>query len=554
MLEFRAGPGMPAGRKLAVILGFLLFIGFTVLYTMLSPNLANQPWDSLDYAHSAEVIGIRSMRGNHPLAHLLFYAAFVIAKSWGYQGRALGIIQVFNGLVGAMTIALFLVLLISILKLGSLQALGFAIVLGAGYGFWFFAGSGDIYTVSILTILMAWSALVYEMILKRRSSPLLSGTLVGISILAHQLDVVMIPAGLALICFAPNSGVYTYRLKIKQAAIFLVSAGIITTLGYLALGHFVTQTWSLSYIIGWMRGYFGDPSYGRYLSLQYLSTAWETASQTLLIFPSGQPPFLWDVLIDFLILLMPLGLLAIGALDGQKRAVLLAAALQCLLTWPLIVWWEPQNPKFWLLTLIPWVIFLALSFEAIEAQIRKWFSRLGSIVDHIAGFAMLMMGVGILAVNMQFGMLKIHSPDSETNIAFRAAMDSWLGHSSPGAVLITAGDLVPDMLFWGNRPNTVNLYRSLQVGASSGDDFSNLRQKIDQALCDHQTVLLTPAAGRDIPDNLLSVVNVPRENLQAFFDSYVGRAKFVFSYRDLLDGQQVPVYALSGPGYCVDQN
>lgn len=554
MLTYQKRLPGTSGSKLALILIFLGFIGFAVLYIALSPNLANQPWDSLDYAHSTELIGIRSMRGNHPLVHLLMYFAFAFAKSLGYAGRALGIFQVSNGLAGGMIIALFLTLLIYILKIRLSAALGFAIVLGASYSFWFFAGSGDIYTVSILVALLAWLALILEITDEVRPFLFVSGTLVGLSILAHQLEVILIPAGLALIFFEPDPGGNTVRLKIQQAATFIGTATAVTALGYLVLGHIATQTWSLPYILGWMRGYFGDPSYGRYLSSQYLSTAWMTASQAVLIFPPNRAALLWDVLIDFLIFLMLLGLLSLRALDGRKRSVLIAVALQCLLTWPLIVWLEPQNPKFWLLTLPPWIIFLALSFEAIEARVRKWLPRIGHGFERIAGIAVLITGIGILAINLQYGMLNVHSPESENSTAYNAAMDSWLSHSRPNDVLITAGDLVPGLLFWGNRPNTVNLYRSLQAGVSSGNDFSDLYQKINQALCNHQAVLLTPAASRYIPDNLLSVLNVPRGNLQAFFDDYSGREDFAFSYRDLMDGRQIPVYALSGTGECVDQN
>jgi hypothetical protein len=546
-------PGATA-HKFALILILLGFVFFAALYIILSPSLAYQPWDSLDYAHSTELIGIRAMRGNHPLVHLLLYFIFTFAKRLGYQGRALGIFQVSNGLAGGMIIAFFLILLIYGLKIRVSAALGFAIVLGASYNFWFFAGSGDIYTVAMLMALLAWMSLIYEITRESRPHLFLSGILVGLSILAHQLEVIMIPVGLALIFFARDPGWSTIRLKIKQAVIFVVTASAVTALGYLVLGRFATETWSLPYIIGWIRGYFGDPSYGRYLSSQYLSTAWVTASQAVLIFPPNRAALLWDVLIDFLILLMLLGLLMHRALDRRKRSVLMAAALQCLLTWPLIVWWEPQNPKFWLLTLTPWVIFLALSLEAIEAMVRKWLPLIELGFERIGGLAVLITGIGILSINLQFGMLNVHNPESENSTAFNAAMDSWLSHSRPNDVLITAGDLVPDLLFWGNRPNTVNLYRSLQAGVSSGNDFSDLRQKINQALCNHQAVFWTPAAVRYIPDNLLSVLNVPRGNLQAFFDDYTGREDFAFSYRDLMDGRQIPVYALSGAGDCVDQN
>jgi len=99
--------------------------------------------------------------------------------------------------------------------------------------------------------------------------------------------------------------------------------------------------------------------------------------------------------------------------------------------------------KFWMLTLVPWVIFLALSFEAVEHSLRNRQVKFSNGLSRALRFVPLLAGILVLSINMRSGVLSQHSHQSEDNIAFHQAMDIWLGYSNPNDVLITAGDLVP---------------------------------------------------------------------------------------------------------------
>jgi len=88
------------------------------------------------------------------------------------------------------------------------------------------------------------------------------------------------------------------------------------------------------------------------------------------------------------------------------------------------------------------------------------------------------------------------------------------------------------------------------MSQSSPDEFHDLRMEIDRALCDHRTVLITPAASEYISDSELSLVGVSRESLEAFFHEYEHKGKIIFWYRNLLDGRQLPIYALAPPETC----
>lgn len=531
-------------RKILIATSLFLFISFASLYLLFTPSLASQPWDSLSYAYSAEVDGIEGLWGNHPLGHALFYTIFVLAQKVGYQGRALTLFQVTNGVLSGMIIGIFFLVLVYIVNTKPQYALGFSVILGASYSFWFFAGTADIYQFAIFSSLLAWAVLVYEITLRKRSLPVLSGVFCGLSVLFHQLNVALVPGGLSLIFLTSVDSAQAKKIKIKQGVWFTGLTSMIASAGYLLLGFVATSSLSLARVIGWMHGYFGDPTYGRYLATSFLVTAWGTLSRKVLF--SSQTGFqaVSHGLLVFFLLMLPLGLLVNKAHDGRKWTIMKASALECLITWPLILWWEPQNPKFWLLMLLPWIIFLALAFEAAEVNLKSWLSGIGDKLSQTVIYLPVCIGLVILALNL-------HSVESQKDVdAFNAAMDVWMNNSSADDVLITAGDLVPHLMYWGKRQNTVYLYRSLQASQNSPDDFHDLRNEIDQAICSHHTVLITPTAGNYMSDSQLSLVGVSRTELHTFLDGYAQQGRIAFWYRDLFDKQLLPVYALKQSSAC----
>ena len=138
---------------------FLLFSGFSLAYIFLAPNVFQQDWDSLMYAYWAEINGIRSIWGNHPLGHVLLNPIYVLLTSLGFQGRALPVFIACNGLAGGMAVALFFSLLRRI-GIEFWFSLGYAVVFGASYALWRLSGSADIYSISVLFLLSAWMSLL----------------------------------------------------------------------------------------------------------------------------------------------------------------------------------------------------------------------------------------------------------------------------------------------------------------------------------------------------------------------------------------------------------
>ncbi|MFT3893780.1 MAG: hypothetical protein QM730_19290 [Anaerolineales bacterium] len=402
----------------------LVLFGSTLsLYLLLLPDVAYQPWDSLDYAYSTETLGIITMRGNHPLGHVIHYLAFALAKIFGYEGRALLIAQIVNAFAGSLAVAIFFWMLAGQLKINPLIALGCSIILAASYGFWFFTNTADIYTISLLCILLTWSFLIHEVVLRNRSLPIASGIFAGISVVAHQLNILLIPIGMFLILLASGKLV-TLERKAKQLIAFILYAALTFIAGYIFLGFIATSSYSLSRIIGWARGYFGDPTYGRYLNQEYFHAAIDTASQTILANTE------FTCYVPYSILIMAFGLIFYRSLEENKRSVLFVSLAQTLVTWVLVFWWEPQNMKFWILSLVPWILFLALSFQSVESHLQDRRLRLHPSLTFIPQLFPPLLGILILTANFPV-ISNQHNPQSDTALAFHRAMDLWTQHSEP---------------------------------------------------------------------------------------------------------------------------
>jgi hypothetical protein len=115
-----------------------VFLSFSALYLLLPPSVANQPWDSLAYAHAIETRGITgAIWGNHPLGHVMFYVAWSLVKALGYSGRALPVLQAANAIFAGTAIALSFVIFVNHLRCPPMSALGGALLLGGSYNLWF---------------------------------------------------------------------------------------------------------------------------------------------------------------------------------------------------------------------------------------------------------------------------------------------------------------------------------------------------------------------------------------------------------------------------------
>lgn len=531
---------LPArGTILAISLA--LAVAFSALYLALAPHIQYQHYDSLINAHAAETRGLQALWGNHPFGHFVLGVVYSLAKGLGYTGRALPLFQVINSLVAGITIALFFVMALKLLRVGLASALGMTLILGVSASFWNYAGTADIYSIAWLLALLTWMALLQEVQHKQRPLPLWSGLLLGLAILAHQFNAVVALAGVFLVLREQG-----FRKGWPSGLLLLFIAGLISVLGYWSFGVIATGSGSLSVIMDWVTGHFGNPTYGRFFRLDSVPDVWRGASGAVLRMSwSLRSQVVRTTILALLAGVTILGLTNYRALTRQQRSALGAAALQLAVSALLIFWWEPYNLKFWLLALLPWTIILACSAAAARLRLA---AALPAARSHragaVLGSVLVSIGVLMLLFNLVFGVISRSRP-SQT---YQQAMRAWLEHTSPNDVLLTAGDLVPQLLFWENRPNTVNLYSSLLASQGTGDPFSDLQQRINTALCRGDAVFLTPEASDTLPESWLSILALSRSEIRRFLTSY--DQEEAFSYPSETFGAEVPVFRVIDAGKC----
>lgn len=512
-----------------------LFFIFSLAYIFLAPNIFQQDWDSLMYAYWAEIEGIRSIWGNHPLGHAILNYVYVILTNLGFQVRALPVFIVCNGLMGGFAVALFF----SLMKMIGIDywfSLGYAVVFGASYGLWHLSGTADIYSLSVLLLTLAWLSLVSELQTRNTRTLYLSGAFAGLSVLSHQLNAVFFLGAIVIILLQEND-------RRPRIVTFIGAAFVIILSGGILLGYIATSFSSLSELYDWSRGYLGDDIYGEPLTLESIALSSRVALQTVLVETWRRARFVRAAIYFFLFVSMLLGVTQVKRLDRSKRIILLSAFLQCLVSFFLITWFEPWYPKFWSLVLVPGLITIACCLAALEQGIASRLMNFGVYKKYYSPL-LLLPGIIVLVFNLRYAILNEHTLD-ETS---QEAVNTWLAHSDQDDMLITAGDIIPQLWFWSDRPNTVHLYHYLVVNENSDDRFEYLRDQINLFLCRGDSVLYTPAIVDNFGDSFLTWLDLSRDEINTFFDGY--QKEGYFTYINRISNEETQVYQLVNPGAC----
>lgn len=520
------------------ILSVVIFGFFALAYIWASPSLARQHWDSLDYARACEVHGMGAVWANHPLGHVVQCGVFKTSRRLGYQGRALPIMKLVNGVAAAAAVAALFRVMITVLGAGLLRSAGWAVVLGGTYGLWHYAGTADIYSLSILLLIVAWGLTVWSFDRPSRGRSLLAGLAFGTATLSHQFGGVILLIGtIGLLRLFKGRG---WRRPAAGLGVFSIAAAVTIVGGYGLLGIRAIGSSSPTDLLWWVVGHGHDPTYGRTFTLDGASVALRSAATTL--FHSSA---LWPIhLLLSVALISGLALSLASAkwirrLPDRLKTIALSCGLQCIAGWLLVVWWEPHIVgKFWLLTLPPFVMWCELALAGLSQGVlqsdRASRARRTRLLDAMP----LLVGV-LLCLDTGAVMLRERQPD----VSFERALNAWGEHSSPDDVLIENGQLTAHLLFWEQRLGTVNLYRIIQASKHESDRFVKLREIIEQASRQNRAVLFSPGLREYYSDDRLAVVGVTRQQVLDFFDQY-RREGPLFEYQGSDGGDVHPVYRL----------
>lgn len=496
-----------------------LFVASCLVSHWSAPSLAFHHWDSLEYAHAVETGGAPLAWGNHPLGHVVFSAFYRGAGTLGYSGRALPFLQQVNAGLTAAAVALLFLTLRTRWRLGLWPAAGWAGVFGSAYAVIHYAGTADIYAPAMFAFVGAWHALLGAAEHPTRGRWMAAGVLAGIAGLTHQFAVVLLGVGAVVLLWRQTRG----------AALALGFATLTTlAIGYGVMGYLAIGSLSPAALLAWIRGYAGDPTYGRFLSLDALGIAFYSSTQSLVRGELRSDLELWRWLL--------LGVVGLVLVAGpwlhrhrtpELRLLQRATLAQCVVGLLLILWWEPGlQGKFWLV-LAP----LVTAVFATGLPSRGWLAAVPGVL-----------AVTVLTFNQIAGLQTERRPD----IAFEDSLQRWIDHSSRDDVLLESSRFTAHLLFWGDRPGTANVYRLIQASDDPADPYARVRRVIEEAWARDARVLFAEGLDGYYSDDRLAVVGTSRAEYAAFFEGFA-REGPVFMYREGTGRPEKQAYRLVPP-------
>jgi hypothetical protein len=282
---------------------------------------------------------------------------------------------------------------------------------------------------------------------------------------------------------------------------------------------------SPSALLAWSRGYAGDPTYGRFLSLDALGVAFYSSTQSLVRGELRADLEIWRRLLLGVVGLVLLTSLWLHRRQTPARRPLLGATVApCAAGVLLILWWEPGlQGKFWLI-LAP----LVTAVFAAGLPARGWLAGVPGVL-----------AVTVLTFNQVAGLQIEHRPD----IAFEDSLQRWIDHSSRDDVLLESSRFTAHLLFWGDRPGTANVYRLIQASGDPADPYALVRRVIDEAWSRDAQVLFAEGLDGYYSDDRLAVVGTSRAEYAAFFEAFP-REGPVFTYQEGTDRPEKQAYRL----------
>ncbi|HEX5689579.1 MAG TPA: glycosyltransferase family 39 protein, partial [Roseiflexaceae bacterium] len=282
--------------------------------------------------------------------------AFAVGRAFGYTGGAALPMQLINAVAGALGVALFYRLTWRATGRADI-ALVAALLLGGAYAYWYYAVEIEVYTVATLFLLLClkllldlnqgWSARRFALL----------GLAQGGAILFHQTNVLFCVPVLVF-WMAATSKRQTRKAPVAALLAYPAMLAAAVGLPYLFVGVVVSGFRSWSAFERWLTEYARTGWWGGPITAQKwgdLGAGWaDTLAQ-----PGGAL----------------LGLLLLGLVVAHARTLARAVAplMWMLLAWLVVygaffLWWEPDNVEFWIASLPPALLLLALALR----DTRPW--------------------------------------------------------------------------------------------------------------------------------------------------------------------------------------
>ncbi len=499
-----------------------LFVAFLALY--LATLTRVHTFDALSYVTSVERKPWSELFHPHHLAYgPLGAAMLVVGQALGYQGGAALPMQLVNAIAGAAGVALFY--LVARTATGrSDPAAAAALLLGASYAYWYYAVEIEVYTFATLFLIICMALMARPGPWNARRCMAL-GLAQGGAVLFHQTNVLLsIPIALIALAnawrattgrepavprqrWSTVTGRWTY-----YAGALALAVGLPYMYVMLVISNFRTVEAMLAWLTEYARtGWWGSPF--TLTTLAHLGTG--------LADSMAQPGGAWFWLtLGFIVLWAWSGRATWergNTSDEHRRA--LHPHLPWLIVWLItygifFAWWEPDNIEFWIASLPPALLLLALALS----RAQRWGPPIWSVLAIAA--AMLWINAG--AINRR--------GDPATDLQ-RLVARELAARSTPADLLIVPDGLLELYLpYYEQHENFLSLNQALFDNSGSWEAAcAAIHDRIDTVQHAGAAVLIAAEALRP-PPRLLARHHLDQQRIDACFARY----------RDTLIGLDLP--------------
>jgi len=362
---------------LLMSLGMVLYLGF----------LSNS-YDLNGIAGAAVIEhgGIGLFAGNHMLYRPLVWLFYTSLRTLGYTGRAILPAQIITAVCGAAGLGLFYWWLGYLVRRDAVSILA-SVGYGTSWAYWAFS-TDAFYIIPAATALIGALILFSRVLAHAQPHPPARtlaglGTLCALAILLWRANIFFLPVVLfgLFVKYKDDK-----RCALASMTLFLVPLSVLVGSVYLFVGVFLQGQWSLLMLLKWLSGYGGAqlPIWGRW-DIKRLNDAAISAVASIIPVCEGlglrallrgeiqAGKFLSQISLLALTLLFILPLFTHfvkRSLSCFNRNTFYWLSFLYLAYWPFIVWWDPFEPKWFVIPNIGlWALF-AVCWDSITKHYR----------------------------------------------------------------------------------------------------------------------------------------------------------------------------------------
>ncbi|MEO7908296.1 MAG: glycosyltransferase family 39 protein [Roseiflexaceae bacterium] len=491
----------------------LFLLTFAVYLTTLTQV---HTFDALSYVTSVERKPWTEVFHPHHLAYgPLGVLALDAGRALGYPGGAALPMQVLNALAGALGVALFYAIVRRVTRRDDL-ALTSALLLGGGYAYWYYAVEIEVYTVATLFLIICLDTLTRPGWWDSRRGLILLGLAQAGAVLFHQTNVLLCGPVLIFAIYdvrvgrsqeprtenrSDGSRFLVLGSWLRRWTLYAVTLALGVGLPYLFVGIGLSGFRSWAAFDAWLTEYARTGWWGGPITAQKWAGLASGLADTLAQ-PGGAL----------------LGLLLLGLLIVHLRSLLAGPGplVAALASWLLVygcffLWWEPDNIEFWIASLPPVLLLLALALRGG----RRW----GPSVWLALGLATAAAGINYDAIARR--------GDPATDLQRLVARELAARSQPADLMLVPDGLLELYLPYYEEHDNFLSLNQAL---FDNGNDWERtcaaVRERIDTALHAGATVYLSDETLRP-PALLLDRHHLMPAQVTTCFAPYGSALQFV---------------------------